>query len=220
MTEAMKPKGGEATSPRDGVFAHWPNRITMIRFVGALMLFAIFAIWGDVEREEIAKDRTVFLIAFWLFTVVAATDFLDGYLARRDSLVTAFGRIADPFTDKVLILGAMVYLTVMPWSEPRLPASIVVAIIAREFLVTGIRGYVESLGREFPADGFGKIKMIVQSIAVAGLIWMEAFPWGPWWYVFWGYIVTALVWLTLFATIGSGVTYVLKTKDILAGEEA
>lgn len=212
---STKPSGGGG-----GVFAHWPNRITMIRFVGALMLFAIFAIWGDVEREEIAKDRTVFFIAFWLFTVVAATDFLDGYLARRDSLVSAFGRIADPFTDKVLIIGALVYLTVMPWSEPRLPASIVVAIIAREFLVTGIRGYVESLGREFPADGFGKIKMIVQSIAVGGLIWMEAFPWEPWWYSLWGYVVEGLVWLTLFATIGSGVTYVLKTKDVLFGEEA
>ena len=220
MTKSESPANAGGTGRREGIFAHWPNRITMIRFVGALMLFAIFAIWGDVEREEIAKDRTVFLVAFWLFTVVAATDFLDGYLARRDSVVTAFGRIADPFTDKVLIIGALVYLTVMPWSEPRLPASIVVAIIAREFLVTGIRGYVESLGREFPADGFGKIKMIVQSIAVGGLIWMEAFPWEPWWYSLWGYVVEGLVWLTLFATIGSGVTYVLKTKDVLFGEEA
>ncbi len=203
-------------TPGGGVFAHWPNRITMIRFVGALLLFAIFAIWGDIERAEIAKDRTPFFVAFWLFTVVAATDYLDGYLARRDQLVTAFGRIADPFTDKVLILGAMVYLSVMPWSEPRLPASVVVAILAREFLVTGIRGYVESLGREFPADGFGKIKMIVQSIAVGGLIWLEAFPWGEWWYWMWSGVVTGLVWLTLITTIGSGLTYVMKTKQILS----
>lgn len=208
------------SAKREGVFAHWPNRITMIRFVGALLLFAIFAIWGDVEREQIAEDRTPFLVAFWLFTVVAATDFLDGYLARRDQVVTAFGRIADPFTDKVLILGAMVYLSVMPWSEPRLPASMVVAILAREFLVTGIRGYVESLGREFPADGFGKIKMIVQSIAVGGLIWLEAFPWGAWWYSMWSIVVATLVWLTLLTTIGSGVTYVLKTRTILAEVDA
>ncbi len=214
MTSTDSPSG----KVKAGVFAHWPNRITMIRFVGALVLFAIFAVWGDVERADMPGHRAPFFVAFWLFTVVAATDFLDGYLARRDQLVTAFGRIADPFTDKVLILGAMVYLSVMPWSEPRLPASIVVAILAREFLVTGIRGYVESLGREFPADGFGKIKMIVQSIAVGGLIWMEAFSWPEAWYVFWGYIVDGLVWLTLFATIGSGVTYVLKTKAILAGD--
>ena len=202
-----------------GVFAHWPNRITMIRFAGALLLFTIFAIWGDVERSAIAGARAPFLIAFWLFTIVAATDFLDGYLARRDQVVTAFGRIADPFTDKVLILGAMVFLAVMPWSEPRLPASIVVAILAREFLVTGIRGYVESCGAEFPADGFGKIKMIVQSVAVGGLIWLEAFPWGAWWYSFWGAVVTTLVWLTLITTIGSGISYVMKTKTILEGVE-
>jgi len=205
---------------REGVFAHWPNRITMIRFVGSLVLFAIFAIWGDVEAEAIEGHRTPFLVAFWLFTVIAATDYLDGYLARRDQVVTAFGRIADPFTDKVLILGTMVYLSVMPWSEPRLPATLVVVILAREFLVTGIRGYVESLGREFPADGFGKIKMIVQSIAVGGLIWLEAFPWGAWWFDLWAIVVESLVWLTLITTVGSGVTYVLKTRAILAEVDA
>lgn len=204
------------SAAREGVFAHWPNRITMIRFVGSLALFAIFAVWGDVERAAIDGHRTPFFVAFWLFTVIAATDFLDGYLARRDQVVTAFGRIADPFTDKVLILGTMIYLAVMPWSEPRMPATIVVVILAREFLVTGIRGYVESLGRAFPADGFGKIKMIVQSIAVGGVIWIEAFPWGAWWYGMWGGLVNVLVWLTLLATVGSGLSYLLKTRVILA----
>lgn len=199
-----------------GVFAYWPNRITAIRFVGSLVLFAIFAIWGDLTPEQIETRRLPFLIAFWLFVVVAATDYLDGYLARRDKHITAFGRIADPFTDKVLILGTMVYLADMPWSEPFLPATVVVVIVARELLVTGIRGYVESLGHEFPADKFGKIKMIMQSIAVGGLIWLEAWPWGDAWFNFWKYFVSGLVVLTLIATVGSGVTYVLKTRDILA----
>ena len=205
-----------SAADRDGVFAHWPNRITMVRFVGALLLFAIFAIWGDVDAAGIEGHRTPFLVAFWLFVAVAATDYLDGYLARRDQIITAFGRIADPFTDKVLILGAMVYLCVMPWSAERLPATYVVVILAREFLVTGLRGYIESLGREFPADGFGKIKMIVQSIAVGGLIWLEAFPWGEWWFHFWDVFVRGLVLLTLITTIGSGVTYCLRTRQILA----
>lgn len=204
---------------RPGIFAHWPNRITMIRFAGSLALFAIFAFYGDLSRARIAEDRTPFLIAFWLFTVIAATDFLDGYLARRDQVVTAFGRIADPFTDKVLILGTMIYQANMPWSAPLMPASVVVAILAREFLVTGIRGYVESLGREFPADGFGKIKMIVQSVAVGGIIWLEAFPWPDGWFQFWRVIVQILVVLTVLTTIGSGVTYVLKTRAILADVE-
>lgn len=207
-----------APAMRKGVFAHWPNRITAIRFVGALVLFTIFAIWGDLERPAIVDHRLPFLVAFWLFVVVAATDFLDGYLARRDKLISAFGRVADPFTDKVLILGSLVYLADMPWSEPHLPASVVVAILAREFLVTGLRGYVESQGHEFPADRFGKIKMIVQSIAVGALIWLEAWPWGPAWYSFWVVVATVLVWVTLITTIGSGVTYVARTRTILEAE--
>jgi len=204
----------------EGVFAHWPNRITMIRFVGALVLFAIFAVFGDRSTEQVALDRTPFLVAFFLFSLIAATDFLDGHLARRGGVVTAFGRIADPFTDKVLILGTMIYLANMPWSERWMPASLVVVILAREFLVTGIRGYVESLGREFPADGFGKIKMIVQSVAVGGIIWMEAFPWGGGWYSLWNAVVWTLVVLTLITTVGSGVTYVLKVRAILAEVDA
>ena len=93
-------------------------------------------------------------------------------------------------------------------------------ILAREFLVTGLRGYIESLGREFPADGFGKIKMIVQSIAVGGLIWLEAFPWPDAWFSFWDLFVRGLVLLTLVTTIGSGVTYCLRTRDILREVDA
>ncbi|MEM6672127.1 MAG: CDP-alcohol phosphatidyltransferase family protein [Planctomycetota bacterium] len=200
---------------REGVFAHWPNRITMIRFLGALVLFAIFAVWGDVGRTEIPGNRAPFFVAFWLFVIVASTDFLDGYLARRDHHVTAFGRIADPFTDKVLILGAMIYLCVMPWSEPNLPATIVVAILAREMLVTGIRGYVESLGAPFPADRLGKLKMVLQSVAVGGLIFVEAFPWSDAWHHGLTTFARVVVWLTLLATVGSGVNYALKTRTIL-----
>ncbi len=199
---------------REGVFAHWPNRITMIRFVGSLVLFAIFAIWGDVEAEAIEGHRTPFLVAFWLFTVIAATDYLDGYLARRDQVVTAFGRIADPFVDKVMVLGTMIFLTVMPWSQQWFPAWIVVVVLAREFLVTGIRGYVESRGESFAADGFGKIKMVVQCFAIGFAFGSEAFPWESlgisldllsW-------CTHALVWATLLASVGSGASYVLKAR--------
>ena len=77
-----------------GIFAHWPNRITAIRFVGALVLFTIFAWLAEVSATEIVDHRGVVAVAFWLFVTVAATDFLDGYLARRDQHITAFGRIA------------------------------------------------------------------------------------------------------------------------------
>ena len=102
-----------------GVFTYWPNRITAMRFVGAFILFALFVSFGERPANEI---QSKIVLSFWLFVVVAATDFLDGWLARRGKHVTAFGRIADPFVDKILIVGTLVFLTVLPWSRVHLPA--------------------------------------------------------------------------------------------------
>ncbi len=195
-----------------GVFAHWPNRITAMRFFGALVPFALLAVWGE-GRTAVAPGWMTQL-CFWLFIVIALTDYLDGYLARRDGLVSAFGRIADPFVDKVMVLGTMIFLAVMPWSQEWFPAWIVVVVLAREFLVTGIRGYVESRGESFAADGFGKIKMVVQCFAIGFAFGSEAFPWESlgisldllsW-------CTHALVWATLLASVGSGASYVLKAR--------
>lgn len=205
-------------SPREGVFAHWPNRITAVRFVGALVLFALLEQVSELQPDDFDGERLVPLISFWLFVIVAGTDFLDGYLARKGNIVTAFGRIADPFVDKVLVLGTMIFLTVTPWASMYLPAWIVVVILAREFLVTGLRGYVESLGGEFPADKFGKIKMVVQCIAVGGLIWLRAYDWSVGWYAFWEKVVVSAVWLTLITTMGSGLSYAFKTQRFLASK--
>lgn len=215
--------------PREGIFAHWPNRITLVRFIGSLLLFGILHIWGmwtDNEGlvggkleplvQQVHADIGVFLkISFWLFIVIAATDFLDGWLARRGNLVTAFGRIADPFVDKVLVIGAMVFLAVMDWSRVWFPAWIVVVIVAREFLVTGIRGYVESLGMQFPADWFGKVKMVVQCTAIATVIGLFAFRWPAWCRDALAVMGHIFVWGTLLTTVGSGTSYVLKTRRLL-----
>lgn len=208
-----------------GVFAHWPNRITAVRFVGALVLFVVFALMGEEPGDGTFRAlgvawpmQQVIHGCFWLFVVIAATDFLDGYLARKDGHVSAFGRIADPFTDKVLIVGTMIFLCVMPWSKGFIPAWFVVVILAREFLVTGIRGFVESQGKEFGADGFGKIKMIVQCCAVGGVMWIHAFPWGDAWRTGWEWVTLALVAATLITTLGSGLSYVLRAPRVLAGE--
>jgi CDP-diacylglycerol--glycerol-3-phosphate 3-phosphatidyltransferase len=198
---------------KDGIFAHWPNRITAVRFVGSLVLFLILSVWGDSDPEEITGWLQV---VFWLFIGIAATDFLDGYLARRDNVVTAFGRISDPFVDKVMVIGAMVFLAVMEWSRPWFPAWIVVVVVAREFLVTGIRGYVESLGLQFPADWFGKVKMVVQCIAIGIVLGLFAFPWPDVLRRFLEVAGHVFVWGTLITTIGSGTSYVLKTRRILA----
>lgn len=198
-----------------GIFTYWPNRITALRFVGALVLFGIFSLFGN--DPDVTDRRGLMHTCFWLFVVIAATDFLDGYLARRGKTVTSFGRISDPFVDKVLILGAMIFMAVMPWSRAWFHPAFVVVILAREFLVTGVRGYVESLGKEFPADRFGKLKMVVQCMLVGGVMWVHLFTWPPAWLEFWHALNWVLAALTLVTTLGSGLTYVLRTRAILSG---
>ncbi len=201
------------------VFAHWPNRITAIRFLGAMILFGFFQMLSEETLVSVDERRGAVAFSFWLFVVVAATDFLDGYLARKHKHVSDFGRIADPFTDKVLILGSMIYAAVMPWTRPWMPTWIVVIILSRELLVTGLRGYVEKLGGEFPADRWGKIKMIVQCMAVGGVIWLEAYSWPDAWYSFWSGLVHVLVYVTLIATVGSGINYVVHSAQFLKNQD-
>lgn len=206
-----------------GVFANWPNRITALRFVGAAFLFFVLSLTAELELQDTLEFgglslpmRVVIQTCFWLFVILAATDVLDGYLARRYGQVSVFGRIADPFVDKVLVVGTLIFLAVTPWSRDRIPAWFVVIILAREFLVTGLRGYVESVGKEFAADRFGKIKMLVQCFAVAGVMFIPGFDWPEGWLAVWNPVLTLLIVATLVATVGSGVSYVLRTRDLLS----
>lgn len=198
-----------------GIFRYWPNRITALRFVGALVLFGILAVAPD---QPGVRNEPLQQAAYWIFVAVALSDILDGWLARRGNVVSAFGRVADPFVDKVLVLGTMVFLAVATWSRPMFPAWVVVAVLAREFLVTGIRGYMESVGAEFPADGFGKIKMLAQSLSLGFALGARAFPWSDAWYEFLMTSTHVLVWIMLVATVGSGLSYVNKTRSTLGAD--
>jgi len=121
--------------------------------------------------------------ALALFIVAALTDALDGYLARKWQVVSVFGRIMDPFADKVLILGAFVMLAgpgfylaldvsdMRPRGQMSGVASwMAIVILARELVVTTIRAVLESQGVDFSASLWGKLKMIVQSIAIPVLL--------------------------------------------------
>ena len=200
-----------------GVFQYWPNRITALRFLGALVLFWILA--QDESRRTLGLfvDRPWLRLAFWTFILVAVSDVLDGWLARRGNHVTAFGRIADPFVDKVLIMGVMVFLAVLPWTQRWFPAWIVVVILAREFLVTGLRGYVESLGSQFPADWFGKIKMILQCSAVGVVLGIHAFDFPSGLNRLLEWTALFLVYATLATTLLSCLIYLSKTRQLLLG---
>src|SRR5262245_60409492 len=128
-----------------------PNQLTLSRLPLSVLLFACIA-------------QGWWFAAFLTFTLASITDALDGWWARKFNLTSAFGRTFDPLVDKVLVGGAFIYL--IPVKEAGMLPWMVTVVIARELLVTGIRGYVEAMGKKFGADWFGKLKMILQCVAL------------------------------------------------------
>ena len=192
------------------------NKVTLARLlfaaVSCIFLLLIQEDWGVANwRHEAAWICETF------FIIATASDALDGYIARRDNTVTAFGRIADPFVDKVIVCASLAFLTCIPETEGFLRPWMVAVILVREFLVNGIRGYMESIGVTFGAEMPGKIKMVVQSLLIGFLIGLIAFrdPDPPWVV----YSTHLLVWGTMVLTLWSGLLYVQKAGRHLGARD-
>lgn len=131
-----------------------PNRLTLARFVMALGFVALMSL----------HHYYTFLAAYVVFTAAAITDYYDGKIARARGLITNFGKLLDPVADKVLVVGALIMLQDVPclW----IPGWTVVAIIAREFLITGARALAASDGLVIGANWWGKTKTVSQLVFV------------------------------------------------------
>jgi len=212
----------ETVTAGGGGWWNLPNALTLSRLALGFVFFAILGWSGQLLATETANsssflhDPSLLLkIGFAVFIVAAVTDTLDGQIARAWQLETDFGRIADPFADKVIICGAFVFLSgfehfaVKPW--------MVVVILAREFLVNGIRGFAESRGVKFGADKSGKAKMFAQCVAVASSVfylgvWRAAGLEAPMWAEV---TVQTSVWLAVALTIVSGLLYIGRARSVL-----
>jgi CDP-diacylglycerol--glycerol-3-phosphate 3-phosphatidyltransferase len=191
-----------------------PNKITVTRFFLSLVYF--FVLWyADAHLGEGTKARIVmFDAALALFLVAALTDLLDGYLARSRGMVTTFGRIADPFVDKILICGSFILLLQVRETRAFVAGWMVLVIVAREFLVQGLRGALESRGVAFGSTIWGKQKMVLQCICIAVLLLFAAHLS----HLRWAQSGTlALTYLTVLSTLISGIAYVLKSWRHLSG---
>ena len=131
-----------------------PNQLTIARLVMALAFVGLMSF----------PSLSTYLIAYVVFIVATITDYYDGKIARERNLVTNFGKLLDPVADKVLLVGALVMLMQVPGL--RVPSWCVVAIIAREFLVTGARSLAASEGVVIPANVWGKTKAVIQMVYV------------------------------------------------------
>jgi CDP-diacylglycerol--glycerol-3-phosphate 3-phosphatidyltransferase len=130
-----------------------PNQLTAARFVLALILFALIS-WEH------------WLSCMAIFAIAAVTDWLDGYLARKQGIVSTLGRNLDPLVDKVLICGAYIYLLPRGEKDAWLMPWMVTVIVARELIITSLRSFLENRGAIFGADWLGKIKMGLQCAAL------------------------------------------------------
>jgi CDP-diacylglycerol--glycerol-3-phosphate 3-phosphatidyltransferase len=182
-----------------------PNLITVSRLLLALVLFALIDIDG------------FWLTSAVLFLVAAATDFLDGWIARRYGLVTTLGRILDPFVDKIIVCGAFVFLLEKTELEPvgsGVTAWMVLIVIGREMFITSLRGFMEQHGMDFSATWSGKRKMGVQCAAiVASLLSLseaarEAIPRRV-------QLRDVTLWAAVAITVWSGVVYVIRAARML-----
>jgi CDP-diacylglycerol--glycerol-3-phosphate 3-phosphatidyltransferase len=211
----------QSSPPHSSLQQRLPNAITVLRLILAVLFFALISIRGRLENRgvPIAIPDWFLLSAVGLFILAALTDALDGYLARRWNAITPFGRIMDPFADKVLIVGAFIYLAGPGFQldlgdNRHLQASgvatwMAVVILGRELLVTSIRGVLEGQGIQFPATWHGKAKMILQSVCIpvvlAILAFSDARRGTPE-----RIAIDITVWATLVITIWSGIPYITR----------
>ncbi len=188
-----------------------PNRITVYRFFLSLAYFALLI----VARSAGPKTAPWLLDgALAIFILASVTDALDGYFARKYGMSTDFGRVADPFVDKILICGSFVFFLTMVSLSSIIGAWMVVIILAREFLVQGLRSLAESKGIAFGSSIWGKQKMIVQCVVVACCIFyaghLSALEWATG-------VIKAMVWLALITTVVSGLVYVRNARKLFGG---
>lgn len=169
-----------------------PNKLTLMRTL--MVPIFVLCMYLDFNNSRI--------VATIIFAIASFTDFLDGYLARRDNLVTNFGKFADPLADKILVCSAMIMLV----SSGEMPAWGVIIIIAREFTITGFRIIAASENITIAASPLGKFKTVTQLISnillLTGLSNLRPIGMG-------------IFYLAVVFTVISGADYLIKNKKVL-----
>jgi CDP-diacylglycerol--glycerol-3-phosphate 3-phosphatidyltransferase len=192
----MTPVPGSSGSP-------WniPNLLTSARFVLAIAVILLI-------------HFNLFLAAMILFIIAASTDWMDGYWARKYGQVTKFGRIFDPFVDKIIICGTFIALVAIP--DSGIQAWMAVLVVGRELLVTSLRGMIEGSGKDFSATAIGKWKMVFQCVAVVASLMFLISPAPALWLV---WTLRVSVWLAVGLTIYSGYDYVMTAARMMRTSE-
>jgi CDP-diacylglycerol---glycerol-3-phosphate 3-phosphatidyltransferase len=193
-----------ATAPRQPPVFNLPNQLTASRFVLGLLLFYLI-------------DQGSWFLCIAVFALAALTDWLDGYLARKQGLTSTLGRNLDPLVDKVVVCGAYIFL--LPVAESGLAAWMVTVVVGRELVITGLRGFMENRGAIFGADWLGKTKMVLQCAALFAVFVALAAAENEWGVPrLWRAARDGLLWAMLMATALSGLQYLWRAASLLRSE--
>jgi len=210
-----------------------PNKLTIFRIilVPVMVIISVINLLGGLQGTFLEIP-----IAFWImnviFIIASITDKLDGYIARKNNEVTTFGKFADPLADKILVLSALMILV----EYSKIPSWIPIIVLAREFIVSGYRLIaVEKGGKVIAASIWGKLKTVTQMIAIIACfldkfnfgefvfrvsteeamlinsagIYMNTLQYGV------NIISTAMLIVSVIATIFSGIDYLKGGKELL-----
>jgi CDP-diacylglycerol--glycerol-3-phosphate 3-phosphatidyltransferase len=178
-----------------------PNMLTMLR-IAAIPLMAFLLL---------SPSRSAGFQAAAVFALASITDWLDGYLARRMGIVTVFGKFLDPIADKLIVMAALIMI--LPFG--RVPAWMVLVVLGREIIITGLRGIASNEGIVISASDLGKFKTIFQIVAILGLVLHYDYNWlfgidNPLVHVNMHNVGMFFLWIATLLTIWSGADYLVK----------
>jgi CDP-diacylglycerol--glycerol-3-phosphate 3-phosphatidyltransferase len=198
-----------------------PNILTVSR-IFAVLIFVVLATFAEKTFMDADTVRYVRLAAYILAILAGLTDLLDGYIARRYNFVSDFGALMDPLADKIFVTGTML----MAVEYRLMPAWIAVAVLCREFMVTGLRTLAAKKQVVISADRWGKLKTALQMVmlGIAGAAWvidggahyMHTAVWFGvrLWYLWLAYLTGIVI-----VTIGSGIGYFIKYRKLYLPEK-
>ena len=175
-----------------------PNKLTVLRVVAVPFFIACYML-------------EFFIPAFIIFIAASFTDMLDGKIARKYNLVTNFGKIMDPLADKILVYSAFCLMV----EGGMVPAWMLIIILAREFSIAGMRSVAAAEGIVIAAGMSGKIKTVLQMIAVPLLLLTSALKDTD---AYDGFNVAGQIflWASLVMTVYSGAEYIIKNKSVFS----
>lgn len=191
---------------------NWANRITLSRLaLTVLFVLALNSSWHYARTS-----------ALFIFLLAGVTDFIDGEVARRYGNVTNFGKLMDPLVDKIMMAAA--FISLVPLNA--IPAWAATAVVARDFLITGVRLLASAKGRVLPAERLGKHKTSWQIVTVifflvllSALELRYANPESPWWTRAWHGAGPVLIWITVGLTLFSGLGFTWRNRELIAPDK-